>query len=154
MTFAHFIGGASTVVTPRYYRVGPTRTSPVTLESEGETMRKAIQIAVMVAVTGIAFAQQPAPASTDPYSVVVSTSPAPGGPQYFFVTVTVTEKATGNVVHAPRVQTAAGVDAEITSDPDTNGRSFEERISVSSSGKASVVFKAYEHIIQHTRVSS
>jgi hypothetical protein len=105
-------------------------------------------------LTIAAIASTPVP-KDEPYTIEVrSVAGAASGPTYYLVTVTVTEKATGKVVFHPRVQTKAGTQAEITSDPDPNGLTYEARITVDALGKATVDFRAYARVIQRSRSSS
>ena len=122
----------------------------------GSAMRRSVVIALaMIACVVVAVAQERVdpyqPSPDDPYLVTVKTSPSSDG-RSFMVEVTVTEKASGKVVHSPRVTMQPGVPAEVFSAHDNVW--FETRVTVTADGKAAVVFKAFKILVQRTRVTS
>ena len=92
------------------------------------------------------------PRPDDPYTVSATVEPAQGNA--FIVHVSVTEKKTGNVVSSPVVQLPPGVTAESFSDHVAGKPEFHTRILVDQSGKASITFEAYEHVLQRSAVSA
>ena len=92
------------------------------------------------------------PRPDDPYTVSATVEPAQGNT--FIVRVSVTEKKTGNVVSSPAVQLQPGIQAESFSDHIAGKPEFHTRILVDQSGKASITFEAYEHVLQRSAVSA
>ena len=99
----------------------------------------------------VAFAQT-SPNPSELYAVGATVTPGANG--YYTVRVTVTEKAGGAVVFAPSVTLPAGTHAEAFSDPAENKPLFECAIDVNASGKANVTFKAYQLMLQRSRVEA
>ena len=98
--------------------------------------------------------------ATDPYAshdsdpFAISVKSVARAQNNFTVEVTVTDKTSGKVVFAPKVNLKPGTPAEVLSNPDEQGVSFEVRVNLLESGKANVTFKAYKNVLQRTRVSA
>ena len=90
------------------------------------------------------------PRPDDPYTVSATVEPARGNT--FVVRVSITEKKTGDVVSSPVVQLQPGIQAETFSDRVEGKPEFHTRILVDQSGKASITFEAYEHVLQRSAV--
>jgi hypothetical protein len=88
---------------------------------------------------------------SDPFAVAVKSTPAADGS--FLVELAVTDRATGKVVFAPRVKTRPGIPAELFSEAE-DGRVFESYLSVQTDGSVVATFRAYEKLLQRTRVSA
>jgi hypothetical protein len=114
-------------------------------------MRKLAFVAVAVVVLSLTVAATPNSSDdgTDPYVVSVQSERQANGS--VTVKLSVTEKATNAIVFSPRINTRPGIPAEATTDGE-NGRSFEARIVVDSAGTVTVVFKAYERLLQRSVV--
>jgi hypothetical protein len=104
--------------------------------------------AALIAFLAVASAAVPAP--NEPYAVAASVTAQEH--HNYTVHVTIKDQRTGEVVFAPTVTTQPNVPAEIVSDPAPNAPQFEVRVEVAANGSASVTFRAFEHILQRSRV--
>jgi biopolymer transport protein ExbD len=111
------------------------------------------KIAVLLVLLAICFiATADTTNAEEPYSVAATMS-AVGDGRYVVVEVTITEKATGKVVFHPRAQQSLNQTSSALSDAVEGQPQYEVRI-VTFNGKAEVSFRAFEHIVQSSRVTA